>query len=321
MFPVKGAIPESQQIGREQVVRDLAERLVSGDDILMIEPRRVGKSSTLGLGALSHVRAEYGGVVAQVDLRQAALHDASGLADALVRSAVASGAGRPVQREQAKRVARLTKRLTEGRRLQAAANLAGEGSRAETIQAVATLIGGGEAGVDRLHRVLKAFEAEAATAERPVVVFIDEVQDLAERWAKADEGTAVQRELERMMRASGRLVTYAFAGSEKASMEKLFAQGMPLHFEAERYPLPPIAEDAWREGVVERFVRDSRQIATLQIDRVVARTNGQPLRTMQVFRQALNIARRQSSAVISDAILDEAHVRAESHPSWRQAAP
>lgn len=167
--------------------------------------------------------------------------------------------------------------------------------------------------------MLEALEQEAATHQRPVVVFIDEIQDVATRWVHSEDGTAVQRELERMMRKPGRLVTYAFAGSERATMEQLFAPGMPLRFEGERYALPPIAASAWRDGITERFARDRRAITIECVDRMLAATDGQPLRTMQVCRQALRLARRQRLSDINGAVVDEGVAEARRHPSWEQA--
>lgn len=319
LFPVKGAIPESQQIGRDEAIQAVVQRLVAGEDILVIEPRRVGKSSTIGYGALPHVRDEYGGVVASVDLRQAGVRDAGSLADELVRSAMRTGAGTAVQKEQAKRIARLTKRLVTSERSKAAATLAGDGSTAQTVHALAALVAGGAPGIDRLHQVLEALEAEAAEHGRPVVVFIDEAQDITSRWRDVNEASDVQRELERMMRKPGRLVTYAFAGSERSAMEGLFATGQPLHFQGDRYQLPPIASNDWHAGIAERFVRDGRRIEREQVDEILAATEGQPLRTMQVCRQALRVARTQDAPTISSSIVADAVSQARAHPSWDQA--
>src|SRR4051812_16084394 len=76
LFPTKGAIKEEQQIGRDAAILDMAERLVAGEDILVVEPRRVGKSSTIGFGALAVIQRNFGGVVASVDLRQAGIDSA-----------------------------------------------------------------------------------------------------------------------------------------------------------------------------------------------------------------------------------------------------
>jgi hypothetical protein len=319
LFPTKGAIPESQQIGRAEAITEVAERLVAGEDILTAEPRRVGKSSTIGFGALPLIQRDFGGVVASVDLRQAGIRDAQSLAEAVVKAAMASGAGVAVQKEQAKRIARITQRLAGGERAKAAASLAGDGTKTQAVQAVATLIAGGGTGVQQFRKVLAALEMEAANHERPVVVFIDEVQDLGARWADPEEGLAVQRELERMMRTPGRLVTYAFAGSERESLAELFADGQPLHFEGTRYRLPAIGDSAWRQGITERFARDLRSIKSQQIDEILAFTGGHPLRTMQVCRQALRIARRQAADAIGSEIVAEALAQAKEHPSWREA--
>jgi len=126
----------------------------------------------------------------------------------------------------------------------------------------------------------------------------------------------VQRELERAMRQPGRLVTYAYAGSEETAMEKLFAPGMPLHHEGERYVLPPIAPEAWRHGLSERFSSDGRVITAAGINRILEATDGHPLRTMQVCRAALRTVRSQRLDQVAAAVIDDAIAQAKRHPSW-----
>jgi len=318
LFPTKGAIPEALQIGRADAIREITERLVQGDDVLTIEARRVGKSSAIGHGALVRVHEEYGGVIAQTDLRLSGIQTAAALADALVRSALQTGAGEPLKQEKASRILARTRRFVDGPRARAAADLSGGGGTLRTVQAVARLLPGEQpAGVEELRKVLSALDEEAATHRRPVVVFIDEVQDLGDpkRW-EPGEGLAVQRELERAMRQPGRLVTYAYAGSEETAMEKLFAPGMPLHHEGERYVLPPIAPEAWRHGLSERFSSDGRVITAAGINRILEATDGHPLRTMQVCRAALRTVRSQRLDQVAAAVIDDAIAQAKRHPSW-----
>lgn len=318
LFPTKGAIPEALQIGRGQAIEDLTGRIVDGDDIITIEPRRVGKSSTIGRGALEHIRNDYGGVVAQVDLRLGGVQDAAGLANALLTTALASGGGTPLRKETAGRIVRRTGRFVNNKRVEAAAQLAGEEGRLGTLRALATMISGQTTGLEQLERVLGALDHEAASHRRPVVVFIDEIQDLGgDRWRA--EGREIQQELERAMRTPDRLVSFVYAGSERSAMERLFEAGMPLHFEGERFALPPISPFAWQAGLTQRFAQDGREIQAVAVDRILDATHGQPLRTMQVCRSALRMARRQAMRDITGALLDDAIAQARGHPSWRDA--
>ncbi len=315
LFPTKGAIPEALQIGRGETIEDLASWFVQGDDVLTVEPRRTGKSSTIGYGALVRVHEDYGGVIAQTDLRLSGIQDAGSLAAALVDSALKTGAGTALRKEKASRILAKTRRFVDGRRARAAADITREGGALRAVQAVAALLSGDEPGIEKLRKVLAALEEEAADHERPVVVFIDEVQDLGSRWPE-QEGLAVQQELERAMRQPGRLVTYAYAGSEQTAMEQLFAPDKPLYLEGERYLLPPIASAAWEQGLTDRFARDGRQIAPEGISRILTVTEGHPLRTMQVCRAALRIVRRQDLVSVTDAVIDEAIAAAKAHQSW-----
>ncbi len=233
-----------------------------------------------------------------------------------------TGAGQALRKEAAGLIASKTPRFLRSARVKAAAELTEESAKLRTVQAVATLlVGERPPGVELLRKVFEALEHEAATHLRPVVVFIDEVQDLgdAKRW-KPEEGMGVQLELERAMRQPGRLVTYAYAGSEETAMEKVFAQGQPLYFESQRYVLPPIDRDAWLRGLRERFESDGRAITADEIGRILGATDGHPLRTMQVCRAALRTARQQALDQISAAVIDEAIAQAKAHPSWREAA-
>lgn len=322
LFPTRGAIPEALQIGRADAIAELTEWLVQGDDVLTIQPRRIGKSSAIGYGALIRLQEEYGGVVAQADLRLAGIQKAAGLADALVNSALQTGAGTPLLQEKAGRIARKTQRFMKSARVRAASELTQESATLRTVQAVAQLLAGEPpAGIEALHQVLGALEHEAASHQRPVVVFIDEVQDLGDpdRWT-VEDGLAVQQELERAMRQPGRLVTYAYAGSEETAMEHLFAAGKPLYREGERYVLPPIAPEAWREGLTGRFAHDGRAITPDGIARVLEASGGHPLRTMQVCRAALRTVRAQALDTVTEAVIEEAIARARAHPSWEQAS-
>lgn len=322
MFPTKGAIPEALQIGRADAIAELAEWFVQGEDVLTIQERRIGKTSTIGHGALVRVREGYEGVVAQADLRLAGIQSAVALAEVLVKSAVDTGAGKALRKETAGLIASKTQRFLRSPRVKAAGELTEENAKLRTVQAVATLlVGDRPPGVELLRKVFEALEHEAATHQRPVVVFIDEVQDLGDpkRWTP-EQGMGVQLELERAMRQPGRLVTYAYAGSQETAMERVFAQGQPLYFESQRYVLPPIDRDAWLHGLRERFESDGRAISDDEIGRILDATGGHPLRTMQVGRAALRTARQQALDQIPPAVVDEAIAQAKAHPSWRDAA-
>lgn len=292
---------------------------MEGDDILVIEPRRVGKSSTIRNAALPRAREEYGAVVAEVDLRLGAITDAVSLADALAKSALSSGAGKPVKKAQAGRLLQRTSRFVASDRAQAAGELAAQKAALKTAQNLAKVLSGDADPAERLQKVFDALEADAEDGERPVIICIDEVQDLGntDRW-KTDGGL-VQRALERALRREGRLTSFVFAGSEVDAMERIFAAGQPLHLETERYRLPEISAEDWREGLTERFARDGRELHAEGVDRILRATGGHPLRTMQVCKHVLRECRKQEIVPITDALVDDAVGAARVHPSWREA--
>lgn len=316
IFPVEGAIPESLQIGRTGAIEAMAERIVHGDNVLVIEARRFGKSSAIGRGALEHVRRRFGGIVAETDLRLGSVRDEPSLAAALAASARTEVATEPTS-EQRARVAAVTDRFTSEARARSGAALLDTEGRPLSPHLLSLLRDPTPPEEVVLDDVLHALELEAHAQERPVVVFIDEVQDLANPVRWKNDGAEVQFTLERALRRVGKLVSYVFAGSEKSAMKAIFAPDQPLHHVGERYQLPPIPKDAWREALPKRFAADGRRLEVELVDRILAHSGGHPQRTMQVCRATLRVARGAGEAVLTSAIIDAAHEEAAGNPAWK----
>ncbi|HMJ02852.1 MAG TPA: hypothetical protein VK506_07915, partial [Conexibacter sp.] len=83
IFPTHGPVDEERQIGRTDTIVRLAERLREHDDALLLEPRRVGKTSVVH-AALARARSETHAVTAHVDLTAADVVDGSSLASGLL---------------------------------------------------------------------------------------------------------------------------------------------------------------------------------------------------------------------------------------------
>src|SRR4051794_39785003 len=103
LFPVDRTIPERLQIGRAEAIEQILERVIDGGNLLVIEARRVGKSSAIRNGALVHARDRFGAVTAVADLRAAGIDNPAALAHTLLVEATATGAGSPPGPEQADR--------------------------------------------------------------------------------------------------------------------------------------------------------------------------------------------------------------------------
>jgi hypothetical protein len=317
LFPTKGAIEEARQIGRTAAMEQIAERIVAGDDIIVIQPRRIGKTSTIKNGALPRVDQQYGGVIAQIDLRQSGVKDdPQAFAEALQTTALATGADKKVGAQALARLAQKTKRFVHGDRAKATAELAGEAALAKTAQGLATVLVGPEDPVKTLRKTLAALEADAQRFGRPVVVFIDEAQDLgdAEIWPK--HGRGVQEELARVMLQEERLMSFVFCGSDEHAMQNLFAKNQPLHNEGERYTLPPISDQDWIAELTTRFEEDGRTVQPNQLTALLDASGRHPGRTMRVCKAALRQVREAEAPTITDAMVQQAISEAQEHPAW-----
>jgi hypothetical protein len=305
LFPTHGAIEERQQIGRAPTIRALVERIADHGDSLLLEPRKQGKSS-VARAAIDRVVAS-GGTVAEGDCTAAGVHDGPSLARALLQS-VRDRGGRVSRLIEAREVAaRQTPRLARLRRDAAAAEGLGV-AEAGAIAHVLDLLGGPADVplVDVLDGLARLGETQT------VALFLDEVQAVA-GWADSGD---VQRVLAQFMRRAGRRVAVLAAGSDRSATELLFAEGMPLHWDFEAFPLPPIDRVDWHRGLAERFAAAGHRIDSRGIDQILDATGGHPQRTMAVAKQAAREARDARERDVSWGAVDAAVTLARRHPSW-----
>jgi hypothetical protein len=259
LFPVDGAIPLDLQIGRAAAAEHIAERAVDGEIILVIEPRRVGKSSTIARGALPRAHERFGAMTSSTDLRLGDVRDELTFAAALRDAALASSASGTPSLEQRREIETITDRYSVAARAGNAPDLVDQDGRPRSELRLADL----RSCSPSLSDVLLALEIEAHLIERPVIVFVDEVQDLgdADRWG--GDGLKIQHDLERATRRPGRMVAFIFAGSDQAAMTRVFAKGQPLHHEGERYLLPAIESSETAAPLMRLWSRGSSGTATV----------------------------------------------------------
>lgn len=286
-FPTEGVVPEARQIGRIPAIEGLVRRLrQSGQHWALIDHRRVGKSS-VALAALGRLDEDPNIATVAVDLRRLGVRSEHELVNALRTGGV--GAGIDVH-EGLRRFAGRAKIVLQGKAPDVAAEvgkLLGLPERvadvADIAQALAGTIGGD--GQLTLLEQLLAFEAWGLTQDAAVVVFIDEVQDLA-GWR---DGTTLE-DLSRAMRWPLRNVRLLFAGSERHSMEALFAEGRPLRENTLDYDLTPIAREDWLHALPGRFAEMRFTVERAALDAALDATPERPLRTNQVCLQAVTSA-------------------------------
>ena len=308
LFPTHGAIKEPQQIGRTRTIEDLADRVRDRSDALLLHPRKEGKSSVAG-AAMARIAAE-GGIVADADCTSADVRDGPSLARAILESVQSQGVQLSRLLEARAGAARQKGRLAGLRKATSAAEEAGiESERARVFSGVLDALSsaGSEPSLEDILGHLAQLGEEQTAG-----LFLDELQEIA-KWKDTVE---VQEALARFMRHSGRKVAVVVAGSEQSAIEALFAEGQPLHWEFEAFDLPPIDRVDWHEGIHGRFKAAGYQIAAGRIDQILESTEGQPLRTMTVAKQALRETRDTGESEVTWAAVTAAIETASRHPSW-----
>lgn len=305
LFPTQGAIDEAHQIGRGDTIRALAGRALDHGDALLLEPRKVGKTSVVR-AALEHVRNDHGGIVSDVDCTSAGVNSGPTLARALLR-ALRDGGGDMSRWLSAREVTTRSARWRDWLRTtgDAAAQIGVQ--EAKIVGRVLDLLG---AEAPSLDDVLE--ELARLGAETTVVIFLDEIQAVAGWGDRAD----VEQALRRFLRRDARRVALIAAGSDRAAAEALFAAGQPLEWEFEPFNVPDIDTLDWHRGIVERFTRADLEISATRVDQILAESGGQPWKTMLVAKKTLRETRDARQGAVSVVAVDAAIAEAREHPSW-----
>lgn len=308
LFPTARAIPEALQIGRTDTIDTVEAMVLGGQSVLLLEERRIGKSS-VALAVIERVRTSEGDALAlDVDLRYGA-RTSSAAARELLSQARAQGADRRVALLHHR--GRLSKLGEAARnRIADAGQLFGEPDEAKAAERIASVLAG--TGDVALDHALRAVDAHARVHGQRVVIFIDEVQDLAS-WPDTDD---VQRAIAGIEAQTGCRTSFVFAGSEATAIDALFRHGAELDFIGHRVPLGRIELADWQRGLPPRFTEAGLVIDPAQIAQIYLATDGHPLRTMSVCAQCLLVVPGDE---VTNATVTQAIASARSHPSWREA--
>jgi hypothetical protein len=266
---------------------------------------------------LDRVRAKNVGWALEANLSRTRITSAADLAAHLAEQARAAGVHVTSTAERGRRVARKVTAAAGSPAVRDAAKLLGLDDAAEASQVAATIdqaLAPADAGL-HLVDVLAAISAAAVAADRPVFIFIDEIQHLAAKtWKSPEDSLDVQRALaEAMERHDG--VVLLLAGSDRTAVKKLMASDKPLHYDGMNYPVPEINRADWIHGLRERFAEIGAEITNERIDQILAASAGHPQNTMRVcahIQQLLN----QHYDTITDVMVDTAIETAKAHPSW-----
>ena len=109
-----------------------------------------------------------------------------------------------------------------------------------------------------------------------VVLFIDEFQEVANPRKPYGDPDAVTKKMRAIFQRSPD-VSFLFAGSYEHVLRELFGRARQAfgHF-GSIYELRPIAQDAWRKGLLERFDADACTVNAEALERLLELGGGHP---------------------------------------------
>jgi hypothetical protein len=311
LFPTSRAISEPLQIGRTGAIDQLLAWVLAGTSVLLLEERRIGKSS-VALAVLDRIRdADDGTLALHADLRDG-VGDSVALVRKLLDQAAGQGAGARITALAAKN--KLARGVNEKvrRQIRLAGTLLGVDDEIATILDLGEALTPGR--TTSLSRALDALDAHGRITGNRVVVFIDEIQDLL-GW---DDTTQTQSEIRAGARRRDGTLAFIFAGSDPTALE-LFEPGAKLDFVGERYELPAIPLEAWQEGLRTRFRQAGYDISPDQIAQIYLATDGHPQLTMSICAHTIQWADSDGATAITPAIVRRAITAARRHPSFKRS--
>jgi AAA+ ATPase superfamily predicted ATPase len=291
-FPVGGPVPAADLVGREAYLRRLLDRLEDGNHVLVVGPRRIGKTSII-LEALRRLRRR-GSHTAYVDCLGAT--DVRGLGERLVDAVLQNVSGVERSFEQAKAIAAGLRPTVKVRyeHVELALQLARETNAQRFF----------EGALDLPHALAKR-------AGKRVVVVLDEFQ------AAGRLGPRVFDVMRARFQAH-RGISYAFLGSEQGILEELFsAKGhafyrfaVPLDLTdagGHRFGIDP---DDWLLYLRGKFAAKKMSIDDASVDRLLDATGGHPQDTMQVCAALYYLMRDTGARTVSPDHLEVAYEQA-----------
>jgi uncharacterized protein len=245
---------------RESEVDELATDALNGQDVVVFAPRRFGKTSLVHRTA-QHLTTKKA-LVAEIDLwvtptkEKLAARLAREIADILGISG------------KAKEIARVFGSL----RVRPTVTVEDDGSFGFTFAAGHTA----EDVDDTLERLFRMLGETAASRNRPVVLILDEFQEIVE----IDPGLT---KLMRSVFQEQPEVAHIYLGSKRHLMERIFSdQNEPFWRSAKRVELGPIPADEFRPFVCRGFRAHDRDVTDEVVDQVLHITGGHPYATQQL---------------------------------------
>ena len=247
---------------REREIAELRADIRNGQDVVVLAPRRYGKSSLIWRVAQELVRRRV--LVASVDLMTTPT--VGKLAEKL-----AGAIHEDIASRKEKALDRL--RVFGGLRIRPTVNVDPDSGR---------LSFGFDAGYRpddlraTLEHLLELPGQLGAERGRRVALIFDEFQEIVD----------VDPALPRLMRAVFQEqpeVAHVYLGSRRHMMRRLFSdENEPFWRSAKPIELGVIAPDAFRDYIIERFAQTARRVDPEVVDAVLATTGGHPYATQEL---------------------------------------
>jgi hypothetical protein len=290
---------------RRVEIRELEADIRNGQDVVLLAPRRYGKSSLLWRVAQRLVRRRV--LVAQVDLMTTPTKER--LAEKLAKT-IYEDVASPLFR------AKERLRVFQSLRIQPTVRLdPADGSFTFGFEATR----GPEDLDETLERLLELPGRLAAERERQAVLILDEFQEIVD----------IDRDLPKLMRAVFQRepeVAHVYLGSKRHMMRRIFSdENEPFWRSAKQLELGVIPPTDFRPFIHERFDATDRALEPEAVDRVLEVTRGHPYATQELcyfLWQRVGAGETGGLSTVADALADV--LRSEhAHFSlvWGRASP
>jgi AAA+ ATPase superfamily predicted ATPase len=242
-------------VDREQEIKILTKSLLSGENMLLYSPRRLGKSSLLKEILL---RIDNQCISIYVDLWEC-------LTEAEIAEKLATGIVNAAFTKMEKAAAVLKEVITSTRPLMTLEPDGDIGIKLEYIEKDKTL-----------KETLNLIEKIAKKRKKKVIIVIDECQVIAEF-----EGHRIEKVFRTVIQQQ-RLVTYVFSGSKQHVLKAMVNQKTrPFYRQLRPMTLGPIQLESFAPFIKKGFSKIAR-IDDKAIEEIYRFTGGNPQRTQQV---------------------------------------
>jgi AAA+ ATPase superfamily predicted ATPase len=247
---------------RRAEIRELETDIRNGQDVVLLAPRRYGKSSLVWRVAQRLVRKRV--LVAQVDLMTTPTKER--LAEKLAKT-VYENVASPLFR------AKERLRVFQNLRIQPTVRVdPADGTLAFGFEATR----GAEDLDETLERLLELPGRLAADRERQAALILDEFQEI----------TDIDRDLPKLMRAVFQAqpeVAHVYLGSKRHMMRRIFSdENEPFWRSAKQIELGVIAPKDFRSFIESRFDVTGRTVSPDAVDRLLEITRGHPYATQEL---------------------------------------